>query len=291
MPSMITHWLFAEKVEEKLGFGCSVSEKKMRLWGAQGPDILFCHRTMPLKKKGESLSEYGHRMHTMPDPAPLIAALQQCEEEELGGTLGRAWRQGFLCHYLLDRTCHPFVTARARWLHEQLPVQPVSYCHQEIEASLDTMMLRRETGQLPQERAVHGALPPLDDSEKEILALHLERLIFAGFQIHVEKKRLYQVMSDASYAYHLATDKTGLKRMLTRRWERKKSWRISSRLLPMTEDPQWDHANLDHAVWGEKGEEDDFFALYDRAVEESPAFFALYQTNCAEQVTAHIPFC
>ena len=79
--------------------------------------------------------------------------------------------------------------------------------------------------------------------------------------------------------------------MLTRRWERKKTWRISSRLLPMTEDPQWDHANLDHAVWGEKGEDEDFFALYDRAVEESPTFFALYQTNCAEQVTAHIPFC
>ena len=75
MPSMLTHKLFAEEVAEKLSFGMTEREKRVRLWGAQGPDVLFFHRHMPLHKRGESISEWGHKMHTMPDPAPVIAQL------------------------------------------------------------------------------------------------------------------------------------------------------------------------------------------------------------------------
>ena len=52
MPSMLTHKLFAEEAAEKLSFGMTGREKRARLWGAQGPDVLFFHRHMPLHKRG-----------------------------------------------------------------------------------------------------------------------------------------------------------------------------------------------------------------------------------------------
>ena len=59
----------------------------------------------------------------------------------------------------------------------------------------------------------------------------------------------------------------------------------------MTEDPDADFANLEHEEWGAQGDNEDFFALYDRALEESGHFFRLYASKDAQQVTTGLPFC
>lgn len=48
MPASVTHYLFAERVLNKLKqTGAAVTDRDAALIGAQGPDVFFFHRVMP----------------------------------------------------------------------------------------------------------------------------------------------------------------------------------------------------------------------------------------------------
>ena len=109
MPSIITHDIFGTDVYEILyaTIGGSRDESQAFLLGNQGPDPLFYAHIDPLLKRAHNL---GSRMHRE-QPAELLLAMRRAvahlDERDRG--VGRAYALGFLCHYLLDRTAHPFV--------------------------------------------------------------------------------------------------------------------------------------------------------------------------------------
>ena len=72
MPASVTHYLFAERVLNKLKqTGAAVTDRDAALIGAQGPDVFFFHRVMPWQP-GVSYAREGIR------PRSRLSAFRTC---------------------------------------------------------------------------------------------------------------------------------------------------------------------------------------------------------------------
>ena len=156
MPACLTHTYFAKAVAQSLG-ETGLENTPEYIWGAQGPDFLFCHRYFPWMK-GRSLKEYGSRLHSEVKPSVTFSAMREFLSRHRDPGY-RAYVTGFVCHYALDSTAHPYVNALATELAAQRPWETVSTMHGEVEASLDAIILRRETGMLPSQVNVKQMFP------------------------------------------------------------------------------------------------------------------------------------
>lgn len=109
MPALITHDTFGRDVYDRRHsfIGGTRDEADAFLLGNQGPDPLFYSVLSP---RLHAVHRLGNRMHNE-KPSELLEAFKQSlfvlKEGERG--IGRAYALGFLCHYLLDSTMHPFV--------------------------------------------------------------------------------------------------------------------------------------------------------------------------------------
>ena len=98
--------------------------------GLHGPDLLFYYHAV----KSNPVSNLGGAMHDKPgrvffDRARGVVRAAQDRDAAL------AYALGFICHFALDSTCHPYVE---RYTRES----GVTHC--EIETEFDNMLLRRD---------------------------------------------------------------------------------------------------------------------------------------------------
>lgn len=109
MPALITHDFFGRDAYDRLYnlIGGSRDEADAFLLGNQGPDPLFYTIISP--RFGDH-NHLGSTMHNQ-KPSELLKAFK--DSLTILGTaeqdVGRAYALGFLCHYTLDSTMHPFV--------------------------------------------------------------------------------------------------------------------------------------------------------------------------------------
>lgn len=111
MPALMTHDFFGRDVLHALSGGgaLSVPERDAFLLGNQGPDPLFYLRIDPAR---HTRAQLGNRMHAERTDELLIAFKQSLSSLAPADVpIGRAYAQGFLCHYLLDSSMHPLVYA------------------------------------------------------------------------------------------------------------------------------------------------------------------------------------
>ena len=98
--------------------------------GLHGPDLLFYYHAA----SSNPVSHLGNAMHEQPgrvffDRARGVLRAAGDREAALAYTLG------FICHFALDSTCHPYVEQYVR-------SSGVSHC--EIETEFDNMLMRRD---------------------------------------------------------------------------------------------------------------------------------------------------
>ena len=151
MPAAITHYLHAQRVREawKEEEPALILNEHVFLWGSPGAGLLFTHRYLPWQK-GESLEPIGGRLHEEL-PAKTMEALWRSIPAGKHAELLRSYVYGFVCHYVLDRRCHPFIEWEARQLLEKEPEQTEDIFHNQVESALDVITLRYEKGALPTE--------------------------------------------------------------------------------------------------------------------------------------------
>ena len=261
MPACLTHTYFAKAVAQSLG-ETGLENTPEYIWGAQGPDFLFCHRFFPWMK-GRSLKGYGNRLHSDVKPSATFSALREFLSRHPDPGY-RAYVFGFVCHYALDSTAHPYVNALATELAAQRPWETVNTMHGEVEASLDAIILRRETGMLPSQVNVKQMFPKNESAQRRIAKLYQAVLLSACGE-DVPEGELLRATNDAHFVFSLLNDRTGLKRQLFQRVEKGKPSLVTSHIVPITEEDGVDFANIQHSPWGDPPREDSFFDLYGQA--------------------------
>lgn len=287
MPACITHHLFAGDVLERLG--TPDIDRCLYDWGAQGPDFLFCHRYFQsvMDKSTQSLKEYGSALHR-DSPTVTLNAMRDFVRK---APAYRSYALGFLCHYALDSTAHPYVNARAVEMAEERPHENPGTMHGEIEAAWDAIALRWKTGKLPSEIKLGDMFPKNEGAQRKIARLYRE-LLFSVYGKDVGEDELYQATKDAHFLFSVCTDRTGLKRGLFSFIEKNRPSSVTSHLVPLTEDPEADFANTAHLEWAHNGEThtEDFFQLYDQALELAAKLCGNYDAADFKALTGDRPF-
>ena len=285
MPACLTHYYFAQSVREDLPDKASL-DSCAYAWGAQGPDFFFCHRFLPFWK-GESIKEYGTRLHEE-KPSKMLGAMRDFLKTH-PDSVYRSYVWGFVCHYSLDCTAHPYINWLSKELTSQRPWETPSTMHGEIEASLDTIILRSETGKLPSEMPLKYIFPKNEAVERRIAHLY-RQVLFALYGEDVKEDVLVQAMDDAHHVFSLLTDRTGLKKRLFHRLEKNKPSGISSHIVPLTEEDSIDYANTQNLPWGAEGSSQSFFELYGEAQGVAGKILAGFMDGDLSALTKERPF-
>jgi len=291
MPKCITHYLHAKKVLNNLQASTSKNmNSNAYFWGAQGPDLFFTHRYLPFMR-GESISEYGGRLHSEVKPSVVFNALRAYLEKNAENVIVKSYILGFVNHYALDSRTHPYINMLSQKLLDMRENETLTTMHAEIESALDTIILRKECGKLPTEVKLSKFFPKDKQIQLEISKMYVNVLLEI-FKEDVSFNAIYQATEDARMVYSLLTDRTTLKKRIFDLIESGKTHKISSYILPIMEDSEIDYANFKHEEWtaGAELSEKDFFELFDEAVNNAEKMIADFIECDFVEITREVPF-
>ncbi len=108
MPAFVAHYQFGQDTLDRLDSDIRskvLAHKPEYDIGLQGPDIFYYHR--PYMKN--RISDYGLQRHHQPANrmfAPIFAQVRK--------RASLSYMFGLICHYALDRRCHPYVNGHSR---------------------------------------------------------------------------------------------------------------------------------------------------------------------------------
>ena len=287
MPACLTHYYFAQNVLEQLPDKEDLDPCAFA-WGAQGPDFFFCHRFLPFQR-GRSLQDFGTRLHEE-RPSKVLGALRDFLKRH-PGKVYRSYVMGFVCHYALDSTAHPYVNGRARELLRQFPRETPGTLHGEIEAALDAIILRFETGKLPSEVQLKHMFPKNEAVQRQIARLYQE-VLAALYGESLSEELIFQATRDAHFIFSLVNDRTGLKKRFLDRLEKRGPHVLSSHFVPLTEREDIDFANVGNEPWGPEGERSrqSFFELYGEAQGLAGEILRRFEEGDLAALTKERPF-
>jgi len=287
MPACLTHYYFAKNVLEGLSEKNEINQCAY-FWGAQGPDFLFCHRYFPWMK-GRTLKTYGSRLHET-KPSMTLNAMREFLKQHSDLSY-RSYVLGFLCHYALDSTAHPYINALAAELAQARPNETPSTMHGEIEAALDAIVLRHETGKLPSEVSLGKMFPKNEGVQRRIARLYRD-VLFRIYGADVSEEELLRAAKDAHFVFSCLTDRTGLKKRAFDLLENGRPHYVSSHIVPLTERDDVDYANLRQEEWkaGELVSNQSFFELMGEALGVAGELAANFDEGDFSKLTKEKPF-
>lgn len=305
MPAIITHDFFGRDVYDRLfsTIGGSRDEAEAFLLGNQGPDPLFYTVLSPQLRAHHRL---GNTMHNK-KPTELLKAFKDALSILNGAELpvGRAYVLGFLCHYTLDSTMHPFVFFHEYRLCDAgepgLSRADGSEVHGVIESELDELVLFAK-----REQTVATFNPSVEILKASDFVLAVISKLYAYMAVTVygelvPKDLFATAVKDFRIAQRFFHSPTGRKRNLVGRIEqlaRPFSFyrSMAHRPVELTES---DFDNRQHEPWenpftGETSTEG-FWDLYEKALEKAQNNIATFDQDdfdleAARGITGELDF-
>lgn len=147
MPDCVTHYLFGRKILKLFPNEIKTAvdaDKDAYLWGLQGPDLLYFSemvrsQALPLK--------VGIELHKADSNIVFSELLQYIIYHKRDPDYKHlcAYLYGFVCHYALDKTCHPFVNYFSTASHGEAFAHRHGM-HALIESDIDSLMYKKITG-------------------------------------------------------------------------------------------------------------------------------------------------
>jgi hypothetical protein len=148
MPAFVTHILAGDDVYPMLApiaKGAIAHNYRAFTWGLLGPDLLFYRKAV---WGGSPLKSYGDMMHRQKTDA-LFAAISRHVLSRAGfmdfETLV-SYYAGFLCHYELDKTAHPYIYHLQEKYQGITPDRIRGGAHHRAEADISTAMYLLKIG-------------------------------------------------------------------------------------------------------------------------------------------------
>ena len=212
-------------------------------WGLQGPDPLFFHKVYA----GSPLHKLGNRLHQEKTDilfTVFAEAVNRLTQDV--HNIASAYFYGFLCHYALDCTIHPYVYYQQHECLTAMPHENPSAIHCQIESDIDCALYDHFKGD-------HLHLPvaayQMNEEETAVVSVLLHYLIRRVLREDVPTSELRPAFAEM-LAYQRVFYQGG--RVLNRpartveRILRKGSLLTSHMKTGL---PQWDALNESHSPW------------------------------------------
>ena len=213
-------------------------------WGLQGPDPLFFHKVYA----GSPLHKLGNRLHQ--EKTDVFFTVFAESVNRLTGDahdIASAYFYGFLCHYALDCTIHPYVYFQQHACIQAMPDENPSAIHCQIETDIDCALYDHYKGD-------HLHLPAqayqMGDEETAVVSVLLHHLILRVLRVDVPTRELRPAFSETLACQRLFYQGSG--HVLSRPARTVERFLGKGPLLTShikTGLPQWDALNESHAPW------------------------------------------
>lgn len=260
LPGFTTHYLFGVKAYNDLpnNYLKHVISKYRWLYqlGLQGPDIFFYNIPILRHRDYRNVGSYMHEHHVNNFFRNYLLGLsavtsRQQREQAL------SYYAGFLCHYVADSICHPYVYGRIQSEAENTGA-PLHGLHAELENDIDAILLRKFKKKRPSEFN-QAATICLNGQEIQFISRFLSKCINKTYYPITERNN-FQVTDGmvvrSIYAIRfggrILSDPAGKKRDTIRFFESLFIGQsIASKKLVTDTAPAQIHKvlNLDHEVW------------------------------------------
>ncbi len=295
MPAVVSHYIMSEKLIEYIReqYPSFELNKTAFIWGGNGPDFLFCHRILPWQR-GRSYNKVGTLIHRLP-PENVLGYLVSYAKEA-GSDTAMSYALGFISHYALDSTAHPYIICLAEELAAVNGVH-ASTCHNDIESNLDVLLYER-IYKKPVSSVSLKTLSPLDSNIMNIIADMIHGLLVIYSLPVMSKGEIITAQHDWHRALALLNDKTHLKRNVLKLGERTVHLPpiLSSLVRPSKKSITFDYANAEHREWRSPFPPNDihtesFYDLFDAAQVRSVELIAAAMRGDSLRPLVHgIPF-
>ena len=164
MPALFAHELFgrevAKQLPEPLNTIVTAHFTEFRI-GLQGPDLFFFYRPY----KSNAVTRYGNHLHEIPAKPFFLHGLSVVRQKGSHGP-EYAYLLGFLCHFVLDSACHPYVAEA---------MEETGVSHLEIEGEFEKALLRR-CSRNPFTFRLDRLVPTGEDTAKAIVPFYQTEL-------------------------------------------------------------------------------------------------------------------
>lgn len=194
MPTTYAHYRFGTEVYKSLPRSLRESIRPylgLYCIGLHGPDVLFYYKAM----KKNSVSETGFAMHARPGFEFFERAediLRAIPSVDIAPSM--AYLYGFLCHFALDSTCHPYVEQTAR-------ETPLGHCA--IESEFDRILMEAD-----------GYDPLRFHPIRHLKATHFNARIIAAFFPEITKGQVLHAIRSQRTDLKLLAPKGALRRRI-----------------------------------------------------------------------------
>lgn len=277
MPGFVTHYLFGRETYCKL----KNNPQKKNLHrnraayglGLQGPDLFFYYLPSYILH-GQNIGALAHTEGTN----AFFRGLLQSSMRLTNNTdrdIAEAYLTGFLGHYLLDTTCHPYIYAMTRYTGR---TREYFSRHAYLETDIDTALLEQKLHQAPSDFHMEDTFALTHRQKKVIAALLYDAYHYAFPGIRLTRATMYLGIFSMKLGMMILRDTTGQKKVLFRLAEKYFlgyplfSPLIASDTLFFRTDP----FNLRHAAWTNP---------WDASLTYTESFFELYEKAGARYLT------
>lgn len=281
MPDIMTHYHFSRRVLEALPAPARAPLREdIMAYAALGPDPWYSIGFYGGKKK--ALSGRGDIMQKQKTGAFLLALADEARQSPARDAM-YSYLAGFLCHYCLDKTAHPYILCKSGDYDES---RPETLCyrggHALLERAIDSHVIRRFYGKTPWKFPIVQTVLSLKKLPKE-LREGLDRAHEKVYGWPAVFDDLNRCLRDQKIFYRLMQDPHGIMDKLTPLADNGKS-HLDYRTLPYFHkdiDPALcDYLNEKKSPWAHPCDEGivsrgSFWDLFDKALAEAAGLIAL----------------
>jgi hypothetical protein len=213
MPSILTHHLFGQKVLEKYGraFEEKADTRDAFMMGCQGPDPFFFAALGPRPKEYYRFGQLLHGTNVTRSFDSFFRYAENAPGKER--EILRAYLTGYLCHYSLDRTAHPYVFAVQYEETKKLGLdRDQAHIHMRLETVIDSLL----TGEYENP----DKLMPLNKRVCLAISKMYERVAAEVYGLSLSKRCFWRAIRCTRVLERFLKSKSGVKRSFFVRVER-----------------------------------------------------------------------
>lgn len=297
MPGFITHYLYGVKtyhVLENFYLKSMIKEHlSSYLLGLQGPDMYFFYIPSFIDKNHPNIGSLMHSSHVQEvfsNYLDLLEDLPNQKKYTIQDThIAVSYFAGFICHYILDCVCHPYIYGRTHYEPNQLEELHYYASHRALETQLDSLMLHHIKKMPPCSFSRASHLKKYHHPASILTNLLSSCINLSFSEANISPKELRSVFRSAKLECSILDDKWGIKKPIIEKIESKTvefnliSSLMSDKTIPENEDI----LNLSHQYWYSPWEpdtkrNDSFFDLFQKSLHVSHQYLSLFQNYIIE---------